>query len=921
MGYIVRCGAIGDSIDPARLGRKAAALATLQRAGLPVPAWMVVTPEALTASLEPDVEEAIAQACAAGDAASLGAALAGVQVVAAVRAELEAALAELAPDGAPLAVRSSAVEEDGARHSFAGQLDTFLDVRPLDVAERVADVWRSAFQPRILAYRRAHGLSPLSPPAVLVQRMVQAESAGVAFSADPVSGRRGVAVVSAVRGLAAALVAGERDGDTYEVDRAGAVVRRAPLGSLMPGMASRERDTERAATAAIMAHMEQDACAQCDESARVLDDEQVRGVAALARRCERICGQPQDVEWACAGGTIFLLQSRPITTLAALADPDGAYNLWDNSNISESYAGVTTPLTFSFARHVYEEVYRQLCRTLGAPESLMLEHADTFHHMLGLIQGRVYYNLLSWYRLLALLPGFTVNRRFMEQMMGVKEGLPESVLAELSAATWRDRVDDARRLATAIVGLAVAYMRLPGSIRRFQRRLDAALGTTPPPLESMRADELVAYYRQLERQLVTRWDAPLVNDLFAMMLYGVLRTLAARWCGDTAGTLQNDLLSGEGGLISAEPAARVREMAALVAREPGLSQTLAAGITWEIERALAAYPALRAAYDAYLDRFADRCLEELKLESPTLRDDPLPLLRALGHLAQHGTDGASTVEAPDQAAGVALRQQGEAHVRAALACHPLQRLVFGWVLAGARARVRDRENLRFERTRVFGRVRRTFVELGRRLAALDALDDARDIFYLEVEEALGYVTGSATCTDLRGLVALRRAEFARYRQMEPPADRFETRGVVYAGNAFRAPAVSQPANVDADDGDRRTGLGCCPGVVMGRVRLVVDPKDAQVRVGEILVAERTDPGWIMLFPAAAGVLVERGSLLSHSAIVARELGIPTIVGLAGATRWLRDGDWVEMDGGTGVVRRTDAPLGATAMRQEVTGHA
>ena len=154
-------------------------------------------------------------------------------------------------------------------------------------------------------------------------------------------------------------------------------------------------------------------------------DETAVEIAALARRSAALFGQPQDIEWAIEGGRIYLLQSRPITTLRNLPDPDGVLNIWDNSNIIESYSGVTTPLTFSFARSVYEGVYRQFCRILRVPERKIAANDHTFSRMLGLIQGRVYYNLLNWYRVLALLPGFTVNRRFMEQMMGVRESLPD----------------------------------------------------------------------------------------------------------------------------------------------------------------------------------------------------------------------------------------------------------------------------------------------------------------------------------------------------------------------------------------------------------------------------------------------------------------------------------------------------------------
>jgi pyruvate,water dikinase len=236
---------------------------------------------------------------------------------------------------------------------------------------------------------------------------------------------------------------------------------------------------------------------------------------------------------------------------------------------------------------------------------------------------------------------------------------------------------------------------------------------------------------------------------------------------------------------------------------------------------------------------------------------------------------------------------------------PVKRALFRWVLSNARARVRDRENLRFERTRLFGRVRRIFVEIGKRLSAGGRLEEPRDVFYLEVEEILGFIEGTATSTDLAALAAARKREFEGYRAMPAPADRFETRGAVHQGNAFST-AVS--STVPA--GETVKGIGCCPGVVRAQVRVVTDPKNATLKGGEILVAERTDPGWIMLFPVCSGLLVERGSLLSHSAIVAREMGIPAIVSIPGVMAWVRDGDWVEMDGATGVARKIAAPAAA-----------
>jgi pyruvate,water dikinase len=374
-----------------------------------------------------------------------------------------------------------------------------------------------------------------------------------------------------------------------------------------------------------------------------------------------------------------------------------------------------------------------------------------------------------------------------------------------------------------------------------------------------------------------------------MIFYGSLRKLASRWCGDADGTLQNDLLCGEGGMISAEPAKRVERLAELARPDPQLIEALEKGSSF------AEHQEFKAAYEEYLARFGDRCMEELKLESATLHDDPRVLLRAIAQLARRPRRTAENVESR-------LRMAAEARVAQALSKSPVKRALFRWVLSNARARVRDRENLRFERTRLFGRVRRLFVEIGRRFCAGGRLEEPRDVFYLEVEEILGFIEGTATSTDLAALAAARKREFEGYRAMPAPADRFETRGAVHQGNDF-----SRKTSPQAISGETVKGIGCCPGVVRAQVRVVTDPKSAALQGGEILVAERTDPGWIMLFPVCSGLLVERGSLLSHSAIVAREMGIPAIVSIPGVMAWARDGDWVEMDGATGVARKIVAP--------------
>jgi pyruvate,water dikinase len=821
----------GEPPTVERLGGKALGLARLAAGEFTIPHWVVLTIEAQNAPQEQ------------------------------VQTELRSVLAAAGLTKARLAVRSSAVAEDAAHASYAGQFVTVLDVPASDEAAlwaAVQRVWNSSHGAHAVAYQSRNSPGRVGM-AVLLQELIDAEVSGVAFAADPVTGARDVVIIGATPGLGEGLVSGAVDGDLYRV------------------------------AASPPAILEQRAVADVP----VLSDKQILAVAALATTLSARLEAPQDVEWCYgpdAGGAnqLWLLQTRPITTLGA-KQPDGERRVWDNSNIVESYAGVTTPLTFSFARSVYEEVYLQFCRLMGVEESLLAQHRPVFANMLGLLRGRVYYNLLNWYRALSLLPGYSVNRAFMERMMGVRQKLADPP----DSAPVAGPAHDTLRLVRMVGRLGREHRRLPQEIARFHAGVDAAL--RPLAQEDLTAwspDRLVALYYQLERDLLRQWRAPLVNDFLAMIYFGVLGRLVEKWLPNAPPSLVNDLLCGEGGILSAEPARRVAALAhqvretpaalALFADEPG------DGALWQ---RLPHEPGCETIYQeltAYLMRFGERCANELKLETVTLSEDPTPLVGMLrAYVTDPPAESGGSVEAE-------IRSAAEEQVAAALSGP--RHAFFLRVLAGTRTRVRDRENLRFERTRVFGVVRRIFLALGGALAQSGHLASPRDVFSLTREEIFGVVEGTAVTLDLRALVALRQAEFARYTEEPPPPDRFQTFGIPRDG-AMTAPTV-EPTNVA---GELR-GVGCCPGRVTAPVRVVRDPNAPGDLRGQILVAERTDPGWTLLFPLARGLLVQRGSLLSHSAIVARETGLPCVVGIAGLLETLRDGDMVEMDGATGVIR-------------------
>lgn len=733
------------------------------------------------------------------------------------------------------AVRSSALDEDGQQASFAGQFDSFLNIPLSEVPQHICRVWASGFAERSLAYRQKHGLSHnTSVPAVLLQEMVVAHSAGICFSADPVQSERGVCVISAVAGLADRLVSGEVDGELYRVSAENHVFATAN---------------------------------------GTLDPEQVLRIAQLARYCEQQQQHPQDIEWAFdAQGVLYLLQSRPITTLEKVI-------WWDNSNIIESYSGISSPLTYTFAARAYRTVYRRLLTLFGVPSTVIAQNGEVLDNMIGYLQGQIYYNLSNWYRALSLLPGFSFNRRFMEQMMGVASGMP----AELQVQSQNSKGQDTWYFAKTLMGLWRSFKQLPALRRRFYQRLNRVLNQ-PKALDHLSISQLMQYYRKMDQELLEHWDAPLVNDFCAMVFYGVLRQLCGRWL-DGNEALQNDLIGASGSIISAEPAQKLQEMADYLRSNPPALADFSAVSRSDLPTVLARWPQFKQAFDAYLQRFSNRCLEELKLESPTWSDEPEILAQIIARLARY-----PQVEQHAQS----RREAAENVVHERL--NGWQKAIFFWVLGYARECIIERENLRFERTRVFGEARRVMRALGRQFQQQGILERADLVFYLTLEELLAYADGRSVSRDIGAVAQLRYQENQQFTSLAPLPRRFRSLGYPYRDlGQFN---VKVPTSVT----EHQQGTPCSPGMVRGTVRVIRDPKAIQLQEPCIFVAERTDPGWIIILPLALGLIVERGSLLSHSAIVSRELGIPGIVGVNDVTAWLQDGDEIEMDGSSGRIK-------------------
>jgi rifampicin phosphotransferase len=884
----------GQAVAPsrARIGGKATALARLGAAGERVPPFEVIPAETLAdhlaaAGLEraldaelrglherfAGAEAAVAHADARREIARVAGALQAMVDALTLDTAVVVTLSGMVEriGGEEFAVRSSAIGEDGDRFSFAGQYDSLLGVEADQLAAAVRACWRSAFSAHVLTYRLRAGLVlDAAALAVIVQRLVPGDVSGVLFTLDPVSGRRDRMRISACHGLGEALVAGAVAADEYTVGRDGALLEARPLVAGRP----------------------------------LLDGAALHSLAAAGRRIELIEGAPCDIEWTISVGELWILQARPVTAralpTAAAVDRSPAHPehciVWDNSNIQESYCGVTTPLTFTFARDAYAGVYEQTMRALGIPERTIAGHRPLLRTLLGMLHGRVYYNLNAWYRGLLLLPAFRRNKEDMERMMGVEEPVDFVVDEDIS---FSRRLRSLPRLARTHVMLLAAFLRIDRDATRFLHRFDATLrGIDRATIRHRPLGELMAALDTLRTEGLERWTTPIINDFHVMMTVGRLRRLVTRATGmdEEPERVLQTLLGGADVAASAGPVLLMLRLAALARQD---ARVLAALRDHEGTDALARACDANAEFGRLLaellDSYGDRCMGELKLESCALRDDAPFLVRMLrNYLAGSAPDPARLA-----ADARAARASAERAVERKLGS--VARIRFRRTLMAARRGIRRREELRLARTRLFGAHRDVYRAIGARLHETQRIDRPDDVLYLTVDEIRSWWEGTAVSVDLAPIARARRAEFAGYVDRAAP-NRFTTEGAPYDSLPTVDPAVAAAA-ASSDRPRVLQGLGCSAGIVEGIVRVVRSPADDLTIDGHILVAPRTDPGWAPLFPAARAIIVERGSLLSHSAVLARELGLPAVVGIPGVVELLRDGERVRVDGSAGTVER------------------
>ena len=848
-------------------GGKSLGLHRMLSAGLPVPPGFCVTTAAFQqhVACNPAVQQALADLSMQVPGSALR------DAAARVRAAVQAST--LPPDfvqqivrawnehtgGSSVAVRSSATAEDLAGASFAGQQDTLLSIETeSDLLLALRTCWASLFSERAVIYRRERGIREAHVAmAVVVQKMVRADAAGVLFTADPLSGHRGILVIEAVRGLGEALVSGHATPQRMRVQSSD--------GKILQALDEKGQPLE--------------------SSQAILQPQPLQDLCRLGQQAQRHAGVPQDLEWACAGDTLWLLQSRPITTLWPLPEgplPPGFRVLVSFGHLQMNTATMSR-VASSFLRRFFP-----LSRDPQTGSSQVMQ----------VVGERLYLDMtpaLLRQPLRSVLPRLVANGS-------------QPIADRLRAALKRPELAALPR-SEAAAPAQVLRIVAPVLLRALHN-----LFRDPQPRQQA-LEQMLEQWQQRQAQRVAAASSlsaritALHEDLGELGEWVLLRAgpphvipglwaelLVSRWARRLLpGCDPTVLLQGLSGNITTEMDLALAALAEHARPHPALVAALRASDAVTALAALRADPACAeffAAWDAFLDRFGCRCAGELDPQVPRWREDPRVPLRSIAGALDRPAGRLHEQHATLARRAEALRDQ----LAAAARLKPL-----GWLQAAllrglvdrARVFLALREHHKFAMTQSFSRARALALQAAEVLRAqqvIDAIDDIWLLELMEIAQAVRTVEQGGR-PDVRAVIAARRVVRDQWGGLVPPA-------VVTSQGEI----LTVPQDRSAPSGTL-VGTAVSGGVYEGHVRVVHDPACDELKAGEVLVARFTDPGWTPLFGHAGALIMEVGGQMTHGSLVARELGIPAVVAVDSATTCLRTGERVRVDGDRGWITR------------------
>jgi rifampicin phosphotransferase len=867
-----------DSTMINAVGGKALNLGIMSSGGLPVPGGFCVTTDAYRLVAQQSLDDLMDKLASATDSGGVAAAAeAARHRVLALEPppELRTVIADhydALGDNEAVAVRSSATAEDLAYASFAGQQDTYLNVvGSAALLDAVRRCWASLWTDRAVSYRNANGIDHRSVAlAVVVQRMIDATAAGVMFTANPVTSSRNETVIDASPGLGEAVVSGAVNPDHFVVDSVGHRIVARRLGDKrvmitgLPGGGTKRHE---------LVDQSSEAC---------LDDEQVLQLADLGQQVQRHYGAPQDTEWALeTTGSFWLTQARPITTLypqPRMHQP--GLRVLMCLSLAQGLTRPITPMGIAAIRLIGTSVATAIkmppAQPLAGPPAMHAPGQRLFMDLTSVLRNRIGRK--------AVIAAFGVMEARASAVLKVLGERPEfsiiesdhTVLRHIAGALIRNRVPI--RVARGLANPEWAYRGIAATERRLRRSLTLPANAT--------ATQRLDFVEQRVGQLFL-----IMPRTIAYAIGGLLMLVASRrLLRDVAqpGELQ-EVLRGLPHNITTEMDLELWKLTEQI-RDDEASRTvftdLAVADLLQRYRERALPPAAQRGLQGFLRRYGHRAIAEIDLGMPRWSDDPSHLLGVISnylHLDTEDLDPVSQFRAGQAKAesmiiSLTTRAAERSRLRARLA---------RWTLRRVRQLVGLRESPKFLLIVALGVMREQLKEVGHQLAVAGRIEQADDVFFLDLGDARRGLAGE----DLRALVMERREAYQQELKR-----RHIPRLLLSDGTEPEAVAV-EAARADG----ALAGSPASTGTVTARARVVLDPVGAHVEPGEILVAPSTDPGWTPLFLTAGGLVMEMGGSNSHGAVVAREYGIPAVVGVPDATHKIETGQLITVDGAAGLV--------------------
>ncbi|MEP6493895.1 MAG: PEP/pyruvate-binding domain-containing protein [bacterium] len=883
--------------DVSLVGEKAHTLGRMMRVGVLVPPGFVLTTRAFDDRLATlhgarDLRSQIAELSAALDLSDpeslrvrsqeIRAAVSAAPLSNALRDELFERSAALLERG-PVVVRSSAIGEDSAGHSLAGQLDSILHVTTTTELERaVLDCWASYWSERAISYCARTGVARCGM-GVIVQQQVDARAAGVLFT----EAGNGSMLVEYTAGLGDALVSGAID----------------------PGRISIARDTR------TVRHLARASDTGTDGDAidpDLMNNSVTDALFAVGSALERELGGPQDVEWAVDGvGALYIVQSRPITApvLAPSANESrsgGRRVAWSNANVNENFPGPISPLLYSIASVGYTHYFRNLARAFGISRRRIEAMEPSLRQIIGVHGARMYYNLSSIHSVLRLAPFGQELTESFDAFVGA-DGSNVAVASVAKSSTAKQVLE----VAVIAVKTTRQFLFLRRRIERFERTADRfAEATHPSRLETMSLGELRTALNEFIDVRCNKWLDASLADAASMVCYGALERLLRKGYSDGSNeAVHTSLLKAIPDVISGEPVHRLWALSRMIRADAELRALIEHGDATTVLSEIASKPhfdEFRAAFQRYLDEWGFRCSEELMLTSPSFAENPAPLIDMLRAYAR--IEGASPADA--LAKQEAEREHRTKRVLADLSGRRLRRNVPLLTYANAvrvllpwtHAAIRFRERARMKQALLYSRCRRIALAIGEELVRRDLFGKRDDIFFLTASEIDQLASGAAMFPQsVAELVAVRARAHVELAATTPP-DAFTLGEGEYLTSDAMQGSASATGAASEEAADVLKGTSACGGRVTGRAAVLRDVTEAsRIEPGDVLVTKQTDPGWGPVFFLISGLVIERGGMLSHGAIIAREFGIPCVVGVRNAMSAIPAGSKVTVDGDSGQV--------------------